>query len=174
MSSAVGMAQARGRPGRLWDQPVYLRVAWVLLLILSAFPVAASAADLVGIGKTGLPADHAAAFASVAGATWIAAKAASPGVASYVTLLEYGYAVHEFVFGLLFLLIVAVPVRRGATWAWFACWTVLIADIGYSLTFGRYDLTLLRQSLIADISLPILLLVQIRRFFAAGSQNGRL
>lgn len=174
MSSAVSMVQATKRPERLWDQPIYLMVAWVLLLVLSAFPVAASVADLVGIGKTGLPADHGAAFASVAGATWIAAKAASPGVASYVTLLEYGYAIHELVFGLLFLVIVAIPVRRGATWAWWACWAVLIADIGYSLTFGRYDPTLLRQSLIADISLPILLLVQVRRFFATGTQNGRL
>lgn len=164
----MGMAEASGRSRRLWDQPIYLRVAWVLLLVLSAFPVAASMADLVGIGKTGLPADHGAAFTSVAGATWTAAKAASPGVASYITVLEYGYAIHELVFGLLFFVIVAVPVRRGATWAWWACWTVLIADIGYSLTFGRYDPMLLRQSLIADISLPILLLVQVRRFFGAG------
>jgi len=168
----MGMAEASRRSGRLWDQPIYLRVAWVLLLVLSAFPVAASMADLVGIGNTGLPADHGAAFASVAGATWTTALAASPGVASYITLLEYGYAIHELVFGLLFLVIVAVPVRRGAAWAWWACWTVLIADIGYPLTFGRYDPTLLRQSLIADISLPIVLLVQVRRFFAAGSQDG--
>ena len=137
--------QASRRPGRLRAQPIYLRVAWVLLLVLSAFPAAASVADLVAIGKTGLPADLGAAFASVAGATWIATKATSPGVASYVTLLEYGYAIHELVFGLLFFVIVAIPVRRGATWAWWACWIVLIADIGYSLTFGRYDPTLLRQ-----------------------------
>jgi hypothetical protein len=62
--------------------------------------------------------------------------------------------------------IVAIPVRRGATWGWWACWVVLIADIGYSLTFGRYDSTLLRQSLIADVALPLLLLAQAPRFFA--------
>jgi hypothetical protein len=84
-----------------------------------------------------------------------------------VSLLEIGYAVHELVFGLLFLVIVAIPFRKGERWAWWANWIVLIADVGYSLTFGRFDPTLLGRSLIADIAVPILLLVQSRRFFGS-------
>jgi len=88
-------------------------------------------------------------------------------MASYVSLLETGYAIHEFVFGLFFLAIVAIPFRAGARWAWWACWLALLADVGYTLTFGRYDSALLRQSLIPDVILPILLLAQIGRFFGS-------
>jgi len=58
--------------------------------------------------------------------------------------------------------IVAIPFRKRQRWA---CWAVLIADVGYSATFGRYSSTILCQSLIGDIALPVLLLVQIPRFF---------
>jgi len=144
-------------------QPLYLKVALGLTLVLGLFPVLARVADVVGVLRTGLPTDHTAAFAAVSGMMWAAVRSTGPGV--YVSLLEIGYAVHELVFGLLFLVIVAIPFRKGEPWAWWTCWIVLIADVGYSLTFGRYDPTLLRQSLIADIALPVLLLIQLRRFF---------
>jgi hypothetical protein len=137
----------------------------VLLLLLGLFPVLASILDLVSVRATGLPSDHQAAFAAIARMDWTAARAAAAGVTKYVSLLETGYALHELVFGLLFLVIVAIPLRRGERWAWFACWIVLIADLGYTFTFGRYDSALLRNSLIADIALPVLLLLQAPRFF---------
>lgn len=80
---------------------------------------------------------------------------------SYVTLLETGYALHELVFGILFLVIVAVPLRRGRWWAWWLAWVVLLADLGYTLTFGRHDSTVFSRALIADIALPVLLLAQL-------------
>jgi hypothetical protein len=76
-------------------------------------------------------------------------------------LLETGYAIHELVFGILFLVIVAIPLRRGQWWAWWACWVVLLADLGYTLTFGRHDAAVLSCSLIADFALPVLLLAQL-------------
>jgi len=82
-------------------------------------------------------------------------------LANYVTLLETGYAVHELVFGILFLVIVAIPLRRGQWWAWWACWAVLLADLGYTFTFGRHDPTVLSRSLIADLALPVLLHAQL-------------
>lgn len=47
---------------------------------------------------------------------------------------------------------------------------MLAAPVVYSLTFGRYDSTLLRQSLIGDVAIPVLLVVSIPRFLLRGSQ----
>ncbi len=149
----------------LGAEPLYLKVAWLLLVVLGLFPVLASILDLVSVRVNGIPSDHRAAFAAVAGVDWSAAQSAAAGVARYVSLLETGYALHELVFGLFFLIIVAIPFRRGERWAWFACWVVLIADLGYTFTLGRYDAALLRNSLVADLALPILLLMQAPRFF---------
>jgi hypothetical protein len=41
-----------------------------------------------------------------------------------------------------------------------------LSTLTYSLTFGLHDSTTLVRSLIADIALPVLLLVQVRPFFA--------
>src|SRR5690348_4475025 len=146
-------------------QPRYLLVAWILLLLFGAFFLFASLSDLVADANTGLPSDHLEAFRTFTGTAWASAKLSSPGITRYITLLETTYAVHELVFGLLFLVIVAIPFRRGERWAWSACWAVLIADVAYTLTFGRYDAIIFRQSLIAAIALPVLLLAQLPRFF---------
>lgn len=151
----------------------YLAVVWVLLLLLGLFPVVASAADLAADLRVGLPADHQATFAQLAGMPWAAARQALAGPARYVTTLEIGYAVHELVFGLLFLAIVAIPLRRGERWAWGACWLVLLADVAYTLTFGQYDPTIRRQSLIADVALPVLLLAQLPRFLGDPARASR-
>jgi len=147
----------------------YLTVAWVLLLLLGALFIFASLSDLTADRGTGLPTDHKGAFASIAGVSWESAKQASPGLTRYVTTLEVAYAVHELVFAILFIAIVAIPFRRRARWAWWACWAVMLANITYSLTFGRHDTTTLYRSLVADILLPILLLVHIPAFFSNGN-----
>jgi hypothetical protein len=144
-------------PGRPYA--VALTAAWALLLLLGAFFLFAAVSDLAADARTGLPADHLAAFAQVTGRTWASAKQATPGLAAYVTLLEYAYAVHELVFGLLFICIVAIPLRRRQRWAWWACWAVLLANVTYTVTFGRHDATLLYRSLIGDIVLPLALLM---------------
>jgi hypothetical protein len=89
---------------------------------------------------------------------------------SYITLLEMGYALHELVFGILFVVVVAVPLRRGRWWAWWLCWVVLIADLGYTLTFGRYDPTVFSRSLIADLALPVLLVAQVPWLLSHGDR----
>lgn len=147
--------------------PRYLTVAWALLLLLGAFFLFAAVSDLAADARTGLPADHSGAFRSVAGVTWTAAQRSAPGVTRFITLLEYAYAVHELVFGILFLVIVAIPFRCGRRWAWWSCWAVMLANVTYSLTFGRHDSTILARSLIADIALPVLLLVYMPVFFRA-------
>jgi hypothetical protein len=151
--------------------PRYLTIGWVLLVLLALFPFVAVAADLIADLTSGIPGDHLGAFARLAGMSWTSAQHAVPGVASYVTMLEVGYAAHEVVFAMFFLVIVVIPFRRGERWAWWVSWTLLLADLVYTFTFGRYDSTILQRSLVVDILLPILLLVQIPRFFGHAAQS---
>ncbi len=90
-------------------QPRYLLLAWILLLLLGALFVFAPFSDLVADARVGLPSDHLEAFHTITGVTWKSAKLLSPKITQYVTLLEVTYAVHELVFGLLFLILVAIP-----------------------------------------------------------------
>ena len=57
-------------------------------------------------------------------------------------------------------------------WAWWTSWALLLADVVYTLTFGRYDSTILQRSLVVDALLPILLLVQVPRFFGSVIRPG--
>ncbi|HET8911318.1 MAG TPA: hypothetical protein VFN23_07640, partial [Ktedonobacteraceae bacterium] len=114
---------------------------------------------------TGLPSDHMEAFHAITGLSWSSAKQASFGITKYVTLLEITYAVHEFVFGSLFLIIVAIPFRRRARWAWWACWVPMIANLTYTFAIAHYSTTTLVYSLIADIVLPVLLLLHLPAFW---------
>ena len=157
---ANGVVQNRSLP----SQPRYLFIAWILLLLLGALFLFGSLSDLLADARTGLPSDHMDAFHTITGVTWKSAKLSSP-ITQYITSLEIAYAVHELVFGLLFLIIVAIPFRRRARWAWWACWIPMLANLTYTLTIGHCGTTTLIYSLIADIALPVLLLIHIPAFF---------
>lgn len=157
MNSMTGSSESTTKSQR-WSRPGLFSIAWAGLLLLGAFPVLAAAMDLLSVARTGIPSDHQAAFQAVTGMSAAAAQAAAPGLVHYVRLLEIGYAAHELVFGALFLAIVAFPLRGRQRWAWWSCWAVLAADVVYTATFGAYSDTILRQSLIADIALPALLI----------------
>jgi hypothetical protein len=141
--------------------PRWQTASWIGLILLGAFNVYAAAADLAATAGTGLPGDHSGTFTAVAGRAWASFKAAQPGAAHYITLAERGYALHELTFAILFLVIVVIPLRAGQRWAWGACWIVLIAYLGYTLTFGVHDSAILGRSLIGVIALPVLLLAQV-------------
>jgi hypothetical protein len=142
-------------------QPRYLLVAWILLLLLGVLFLFASLSDLLADVRTGLPSDHLEAFRAISGMTWSQAQLTSPGITRFITSLEIAYAVHELVFGVLFLLIVAIPFRRRARWAWWACWVPVLANLTYAFTLGHYGTTTLVYSLIAVVALPVLLLLHI-------------
>jgi hypothetical protein len=146
--------------------PVLLQIACVGLTIIGLFFAVASLNDLRATHASGLPADHAKAFANQAGTSYAAVTRAAPGVAGYITNLEYGYALHELVFAILLLAVVLIPFRHRDRWAWAACWVALIASVGYSLTFGAHDATVMRYSLVTDIAIPVLLLLAAPAFFA--------
>ncbi len=135
--------------------------------MLGAFFLFAVASDLAADARTGIPADHVSTFKSLAGITWDTTKLTAHGTTQYVTLLEVAYAFHELVFALLFIVIVAIPFRRGFRWAWWACWAVEIANLAYLFTFGRHDSTIFVRALIAAVALPVLLLASAPWFFGA-------
>jgi hypothetical protein len=146
-------------------QPRYLLVAWILLLLLGALFLFGSLSDLLADVRSGLPSDHLDAFRMISGMSWSRAQLSAPGITHFITSLEIAYAVHELVFGLLFLIIVAIPFRRRARWAWWACWVPVLANLTYTFTIGHYSTTTLAYSLIADVALPVLLLLHIPAFF---------
>jgi hypothetical protein len=166
--SASHVAQNRPRT----SQPLYLLVAWILLLLLGALFLFGSLSDLLADARSGLPSDHLEAFSTMAGMTWNTAKLSSPKITHYLTSLEIAYAVHELVFGLLFLIIVAIPFRRRARWAWWACWVPMLANITYTLTMSHYSTTTLVYSLIADVALPVVLLLHLPAFFGTSRSAG--
>jgi len=61
-------------------------------------------------------------------------------------------------FVVLFLALVLIPLRR-QPWAWWTCWAIMIANLGYTFTIARHDSTILTRSLIADIAVPVFLLL---------------
>ncbi len=160
------------RKRSLPPQPRYLLVAWILLLLLGALFLFGSLSDLLADVRTGLPSDHLEAFRAISGMTWSQAQLAAPGITHFVTSLEIAYAVHELVFGVLFLLIVAIPFRQRARWAWWACWVPVLANMTYTFTIGHYGTTTLVYSLIADVALPVLLLLHIPAFFGTARPIG--
>ena len=137
-----------------------------LLLLLGAFYVYGAAADLVSLAGRNLPADHQGTFTRLTGSTFSQVRTANPGIAGYLTVAERGYALHELTFALLFIVLIAIPFRRRQRWAWWAAWLPMIANLGYTLTFGVHDHTILARSLIADIALPVLLIAHIPAFFS--------
>ncbi len=136
-----------------------------LLLLLGALYVYGAVSDLVALAGRDLPADHQGTFTKLAGATFSQAKTADPGVASYIITAERGYALHELTFALLFIAAIAIPFRRRQRWAWWAAWIPMIANLGYTLTFGVHDHAVLARALIADIALPVLLIAHVPAFF---------
>jgi hypothetical protein len=145
--------------------PRWFTAALVLLALIGAFNIFASVSDFISTSSSGLPSDHTGAFAKLSGTTWTGFKSAHSGAASYISLLERGYALHELTFAILFLAILAFPFRARQRWAWFACWALLIAYLGYALTYGAHDSVILPRSLIGAIGLPVLLLVSAPAFF---------
>jgi hypothetical protein len=135
------------------------------LLLLALFYVFGAVSDLAAVASHNLPSDHRGTFTKLTGGSFSHAGAATPGIASYISLLERGYALHELTFGLLFIVLLAIPFRRRQRWAWWAAWLPMIANLGYTFTFGAHDHAILARSLIADMALPILLLAHIPAFF---------
>ncbi len=169
--SVENISEMRGAPDSHAKQPRYLLVLWILLLLLGCLFLFGALSDLASDFRTGLPSDHLDAFRAIAGITWSSAQQSSSKITQFITSLEVAYAVHELVFGLLFIIIVAIPFRRRARWAWWTCWIPMLANLTYTFTIAHYSPTTLVYSLVADIALPVLLLLHVPAFFGKTSQH---
>ncbi|HEX2808911.1 MAG TPA: hypothetical protein VHN80_22325 [Kineosporiaceae bacterium] len=148
-------------PGRTWPWwPWPQRVAWAVLMVIGGIGLFAPIADLQGARTAGIAADHSAAFRSISGQSWSAGRLAEPGTARYVTALEHADAIHEAAFAVLFLLLIAIPLRRGERWAWWAAWAAVAVQAGYLATFGWHvPLLLIRGAgLLAVTAIALILL----------------
>jgi hypothetical protein len=146
------------------------RIGWIGLTLVGALMVFAVVSDLTADHRTGLPTDHAGTFTKLAGRPFAEVTASSPGIAHYVTNLEVGYALHELTFAALFLALVLVPLRRRDPWAWWTAWAVMIGNLGYTFTFGRHDSTILGRSVIADVAVPVFLMLCAPAVFGLASR----
>lgn len=147
-------------------------VGLALLTLLGLFYLFGAVNDLRAALRGDLPTDHVGTFTTLTGTSFAHTRVAAPGVAGYVNLLERGYAIHEITFALLFLVLVLIPFRRRQRWAWWAAWIPMIANLGYTFTFGVHDSALLTRSLIADLALPALLLVHLPAFHLSRRRTG--
>jgi hypothetical protein len=82
--------------------------------------------DLASDARGKLSSDHSATFTALGGNTFSHASSAAHRT-PYVIHLEIGYAVHELAFALLFLVVAAIPLRRGDRWAWWCSWLMALA-----------------------------------------------
>jgi cell division protein FtsW (lipid II flippase) len=91
-----------------------------------------------------LPADHGPTFTAVTSLTCQQAIAVAHPVTLYVTRTEAGYAAYELLFGLPFLILAAIPLRRGEHWAWWCCWLLVPAFAAFGTLFGLHNFADLR------------------------------
>jgi hypothetical protein len=77
-------------PGR----HVLMRISWIGLTLIGLFFLLTPTLDIINARTHRLPTDHAATFTKLAGSTFADVKASTPGVAHYVSTLEYGSALH--------------------------------------------------------------------------------
>lgn len=137
----------------------------LLLLLLGVFYIFGAVSDLAADASSGVPVDHQGTLTALAGTSFDHLRTTSGGVAGYITVLERGYALHELTFALFYIVILVIPFRQRHRWAWWACWILMTANLGYTFTFGIHDPSILSRSLIADVALVILLLAHIPTFF---------
>lgn len=142
--SKPALAEARGRSGQWLRFP-----ALFVLMAAGVFLAVGAIFDLVSDARGQLPSDHAATFAALTGTTWQQASSVSGYSTAYITRAEAGYAAFELLFGLLFLIVVAIPLRRGERWAWWSCWLVLGAFSAFGALFGAYDSTNFEAAIVA-------------------------
>jgi hypothetical protein len=150
-----------GEPERTWPWwPWPQRVAWAVLMVIGAVGLFAPIAALEGDRTAGIAADHGSAFRSIAGQSWATARSAEPGTARYVSALEHTDAIHEIAFAVLFLLLIAIPLRRGERWAWWSAWVAVAAQAGNLVTFGWHTpLLLIRGSALLAVTAIALVLL---------------
>ncbi len=147
-------------------------VALAIILLGGAFLAIGAIFDLATDASGNLPDDHGATFKALTSLTWQQATAVAHPVTTYVTRAEAGYATYELLFGVLLLVVAAIPLRRGERWAWWCCWALVLAFTAFATLFGAHNTADLWAAIVAAL-LVALALIALRSTRNAAKQRLR-
>lgn len=154
MSGTASQPRPRSTRRAAWVRPVALAI----VLLGGTFLAIGAVFDLVTDAAGQLPADHGATFKAVTSLTWQQATAVAHPVTPYITRAEAGYAAYELLFGVLFLIVAAIPLRRGERWAWWCCWAIVLAFAAFGTLFGAHNSANLGAAITAGLLVALALL----------------
>jgi hypothetical protein len=134
-------------------------IALSLLALAGAFFVIGGAFDLLTDARGNLPSDHSGTFQAVAHMSWQHARLVSHPLTRYVTGVEAAYSAFQLLFGLLLLVVVAIPLRRGERWAWWCGWLLIPGFAAFGAVYGQHDSGNLWAAIAAAVIAALALLV---------------
>jgi hypothetical protein len=137
------------------------RVALTIILLGAVFLAIGAVFDSATDAAGKLPADHGATFKAVTSLTWQQATAVAHPVTPYVTRTEAGYAAYELLFGVLLLVVAAIPLRRGERWAWWCCWLPVLAFAAFATLFGVHNPADLWAAIVAGLLVALALIALV-------------
>lgn len=137
--------------------------ALAVVLAGGAFLAIGAVFDLATDAAGKQPGDHSATFKAVTGTSWQQASLAVHPVIPYVTRAEAGYAAFELLFGVLFLVVAAIPLRRGERWAWWCSWLLILAFAAFAALFGAHDPANLTTAAVAGVVVALALIALRQR-----------
>jgi hypothetical protein len=147
----------------------YERYAWVLLIVPSAFGTLAAVSYMV-FGLQTVP-DYVAALPEGRVSTRPLLEQ-SPEQLTRIfrnTLTEWG--IMQAGFGVLAIVVAAIPFRRNERWAWFALWILPLSWLGANINAARLGMTL--GPLPIGLALAVVgLLLPVRLFFGGSRNHG--
>jgi hypothetical protein len=153
----VSESGSRTRTGLRWLRP--RKVAFTLLLAAGVFFAIGGAFDLLTDARGNLPSDHSGTFRAVAHTSWQHARLVAHPITRYVTRAETAYSAFQLLFGVLLLVVVAIPLRRGERWAWWCCWLLLPGFAAFGAVYGQHDSGNLSAAAVAAAVAVLALLV---------------
>jgi hypothetical protein len=153
----VSESGSQPRMGRRWLRP--RNVAFVVLVAAGAFFAIGGAFDLLTDSRGSLPSDHTGTFQAVAHMSWQHARFVAHPITRYVTRAETAYSAFQLLFGVLLLVVVAIPLRRGERWAWWCCWLLIPGFAAFGGVYGQHDSGNLSAAVIAAVIAAAALIV---------------
>lgn len=154
MSGSASNPRPRSRIGVI---PIRT-AALAIIMAGGAFLAIGAIFDLATDAAGKLPGDHSTTFTAVTGTSWQQAASVAHPVTPYVTRAEAGYAAFELLFAVMFLLIAAIPLRRGERWAWWCSWLLILAFAAFAALFGAHDSGNLTTAAVASVVVALALL----------------
>jgi hypothetical protein len=133
-------------------------IALATVMAAAAFLAIGAIFDLATDAAGNLPGDHSATFQAVTGTNWQQAASAVHPVTPYATRAEASYAAFELLFGALFLVVAAIPLRRAERWAWWCSWLLILAFAAFAALFGPHNSANLMTAAVAGIVVALALI----------------